>query len=332
MGMIINGQWCEDDEGEMRDGAYVRARSALRRQITRANIAELSSGKRTPILVASASCPWSHAVVLLRAIKQLETILPLQMAVGPRVEGYALQRKGPLTTIGGQELAHVHQLYTYGEAAFTVKSTVPLLWDTRHDQVISNDSSKILRALDQIDTPDGSTLIPAHLRAPIDLLNNKIREGLDNAVYRAGLAQVQHAYDDAVTQVFATLDGLDDRLKDQRLLFGTLLMEADIRLFATLVRFDTVYATHFRCTRSRLTDYRNIWAYTRDLYQLKPFSNTVDFDAILAGYYLNDGDHNPFDIIAEHPLNDWDEPSNRERLGPLQIWSRENLTAANLSG
>ncbi len=332
MGMLIDGRWCENGEQEIRDGSYVRAPSVVQQPIPPATIAGLHTGNKALILVASASCPWSHAVVLLRSIKQLESIFPLQMAVGPRIEGYALQQEGPLPAIDGQKLAHVHQLYTRGNATFTGKSTVPLIWDVRHQIVISNDSSKILQALDDIESPRSNTLIPDHLRLKIDLMNNTIRKGLANAVYRAGLAQTQRAYDDAVSQVFTTLDWLEGHLQKQRLLFGTILTTADLRLFATLVRFDTVYATHFRCTRYRLTDYKNTWAYTRDLYQQPSFSDTVDFDAILAGYYLNDGEQNPFDIVPERPSIDWAQATSRNGLGPMEIWSNQDQAPVSFQG
>ena len=59
------------------------------------------------------------------------------------------------------------------------------------------------------------------------------------------------------------MDDLELRLEGQSYLFGTVLTAADLRLFATLVRFDTVYATHFRCTKKRLTDYPELWRFTR---------------------------------------------------------------------
>jgi glutathionyl-hydroquinone reductase len=41
---------------------------------------------------------------------------------------------------------------------------------------------------------------------------------------------------------------------------ATRLTEADIRLFTTLVRFDSIYYGHFKCNLRRVVDYPNLWA------------------------------------------------------------------------
>lgn len=109
--------------------------------------------------------------------------------------------------------------------------------------------------------------------------------------------------------VFQTMDRLETRLSSRRFLFGTALTEAEIRLFATLVRFDTVYATHFRCTRKRLVDYTALWRFTRQIFQMPGVSETVDFDEIRNGFYINDASHNPFGIVAQQPEIDWNDKS-----------------------
>ncbi|WP_299665527.1 glutathione S-transferase C-terminal domain-containing protein [uncultured Ruegeria sp.] len=126
-----------------------------------------------------------------------------------------------------------------------------------------------------------------------------------NAVYRAGKAQRQDEYDTAVNLVFGTMQAVEDRLRFRQFLVTSHLTEPDIRLFATLVRFDTVYATHFRCTRYRLVDFPNLTRFTRDIYQNPLVRKTVDFDEIRRGYYLNDGTHNPHGIVAEQPFLGW---------------------------
>ncbi len=122
---------------------------------------------------------------------------------------------------------------------------------------------------------------------------------------------------------FAKLDELDQRLAKQRCLFDNLLTEAGLCLFATLVRFDAVYATHFRCTRKRLVDYTHLWGYACDIYNLPGIAETVDFVEILDGYYLNDGECNPYGIIAELPETNWRAVSRRQVLGEICIWDKQ---------
>jgi glutathionyl-hydroquinone reductase len=69
--------------------------------------------------------------------------------------------------------------------------------------------------------------------------------------------------DAAVIELFAAHDELEPRLAARRFLVGERLTEADLRLFATLVRFDVAYYGALRCNLRRLVDYPNLWAYTR---------------------------------------------------------------------
>ena len=312
MGMIFEGQWSEQDE-IIRDGAFIRAASTFDHSLSQSVTNEIATGSKRYILVASLSCPWSHRTLLVRNLKKLQNLLPVHIAGGPRVQGYGLLSTGPLNL----PFEHVHQLYTQSEPNVTGRSTVPILWDAKLKQIVSNDSAKIMHGLDQVPTQSTFTLTPARFETDIESLNETIQTNLANAVYRAGLAQKQSAYDEAVKDVFSMLDNLDERLSRQRFLFGKTLTQTDIRLFATLVRFDAVYATHFRCTRKRLVDYQYLWPYARDLYNLPGIADTVDFTAILDGYYSNDGTNNPHAIIAELPQTNWQEPSNRQHLGEI---------------
>ena len=106
------------------------------------------------------------------------------------------------------------------------------------------------------------------LAEEIDSRTQHIFDGLSNAVYRAGRSQRQDEYNEAVDLVFSILDGLEQVLDDQAFLSGDDLTRADIWLFATFMKFDTVYVTHFRCTQKRLIDHPNLWRFTRDIFQI----------------------------------------------------------------
>jgi len=133
-------------------------------------------------------------------------------------------------------------------------------------------------------------------------------------VYRAGFATSQSAYEEAVTALFATLDLLDERLAEQRYLVGGQLTEADIRLFTTLVRFDAVYHGHFKCNLRKLSEYRHLWPYARDLYQRPGFGDTVDVDAIKRHYYVTHHMINPTGIVPLGPATDWAQAPRRDHL------------------
>lgn len=302
MGMLIDGQWEADTDRFMQDGTFQREPSALSSDLSDTALNRLRDTPEAFILVASASCPWSHGAVLASIFKGFSGRLPIQWAGGPRVQGYGLQPHGPLAESGTR---HIHTLYSATDPAYTGRATVPVLWDLDAERILSNSSADLIDAFDRAGT--GPSLCPDDRRPEIEALTRRIFDGLSNAVYRAGLAERQDAYDDAVDTVFDTLDMLEARLANTRYLFGDWISSADLRLFATLVRFDAVYATHFRCTRRRIVDYAALWRFTRRIYQQPGIRDSVDFDEIRFGYYVNDGSHNPHGIIGQQPLIDWDD-------------------------
>jgi len=134
---------------------------------------------------------------------------------------------------------------------------------------------------------------------------------VNNGVYRCGFAGTQEAYDAAVAALFTTLDELEERLAGSRYLFGDQVTEADVRLWVTLARFDSVYVTHFKANTHRIVDYPNLWAYTRDLYQHPAFGPTTNFDHIKRHYYTTHPHLNPQRIVPAGPVLDWAEPHHR---------------------
>ena len=127
-------------------------------------------------------------------------------------------------------------------------------------------------------------------------------------------ATTQSAYEAAVVPLFETLDWLEVRLESRRYLMGQDITEADWRLFTTLVRFDAVYFGHFKCNRRRISDYPNLWAYLRDLYQQPGIPETVDLDFCKQHYYGSHETVNPHLIVPIGPEIDFSIPHGRESL------------------
>jgi len=303
MGMIVNGQWKTAAEKDFINGDFTRRAVKFNSPIPGEIIQRLKKAPSDFILIASKSCPWSHRVIITLSLKQLIHRIPVQIAGGSRVEGYGLLPVGPLTPAHGVGPRHVHEIYTAVDPDFTGRATVPLLIDTRHNQIISNESDQIAKALDQLS--NAPFLYPSALKSKIEGFNQMLHENLGNAVYKAGLAREQLAYEAAVSSVFETLQLLEVMMGPRTFVHGERLTLSDVYLFAILVRFDAVYYTHFRCSYKRLIEYPNLWAYARRIYQLPGIAKTVDFDAIREGYYLNDGDHNPHKIVGLLPHAHW---------------------------
>jgi putative glutathione S-transferase len=183
-----------------------------------------------------------------------------------------------------------------------------VLWDKQRGTIVSNESADILRMLNggfgrlADETVD---LYPAHLRDAIDALNARIYPSLNNGVYRTGFATTQVAYEEAVADVFAMLDELEQRLADGRdFLFGDALTEADVRLFVTLLRFDPAYHGLFRANLRRLADYRRLSAYLERTLAVPGVRETVNLDHIKRGYYSIKA-LNPSGIVPTGPELAW---------------------------
>ncbi|MEE3118226.1 MAG: glutathione S-transferase C-terminal domain-containing protein, partial [Pseudomonadota bacterium] len=155
---------------------------------------------------------------------------------------------------------------------------------------------------------------PEGLRADIESVNERVYHTVNNGVYKAGFATAQDKYEEAYWALFESLDWLEQRLTGQRYLVGGQLTEADWRLFTTLIRFDAVYFSHFKCNRQRIADFPALSAYVRDLYQVAGVAETVDIDQIKRHYYVSQRTINPTQVVPVGPALDFDAPHGREQL------------------
>ena len=256
--------------------------------------------------------------MIVRGLLGLEEVVSLSVVDPVRDgRGWAF-REGPghgPDPVNGFTL--LREAYAATEPGYDGHISVPVLWDRETAQIVSNNFPDITIDLGTqfgAWAAAGIDLYPQPLRTEIDALNDRVYASVNNGVYRCGFAGTQEAYDAAVATLFATLDELEERLDDRRYLFGDQITEADVRLWVTLARFDSVYVTHFKANIRRLVDYPNLWAYARDLYQHPAFGPSTDFDHIKRHYYTTHPHLNPQRIVPAGPLLDWAEPHHRGKL------------------
>ena len=208
-------------------------------------------------------------------------------------------------------------IYTLADPHYSGRVSVPVLWDKKRRTIVNNESSEIIRMLNSAFdafTDVHTDYYPRALRSDIDRINDVVYNTVNNGVYRAGFATTQAAYEEAAQAVFATLDQLEARLSRQRYLVGKQITEADWRLFTTLVRFDAVYYSHFKCNLRRIIDYPNLWNYLRDLYQVPGVAETVNLDHIKRHYYSSHLKINPTGIVPIGPVLDFTAPHDRGKF------------------
>jgi putative glutathione S-transferase len=321
---MVSGQWQDRwYDTERMQGRFVRPRSQFRNWVT-PDGGPGPTGKSGFIaeagryhLYVSLACPWSQRTLIFRAIKGLTDIVTLSVVhwrMG--AEGWTFEDGAgvlPDPIFGAHAL---YEIYKASAPTYTGQVTVPILLDKQTKEIVSNESSEIIRMMnstfDRVGAREGD-YYPKDLRTEIDRINTYVYTNVNNGVYRAGFATSQAAYEEAVLPLFETLDELETLLDRQRFLCGARITEADWRLFATLVRFDAVYVGHFKCNLRRLSEYPNLFAYTSDLYQWPDVRGTVDFAHIERHYYESHTTINPTRVVPLGPHLDFAQPHGRDR-------------------
>ncbi len=316
MGMLVDGRWTDQwYDTKSTGGRFVRSDAAFRDRVTADGASGFKAEPGRYHLYVSYACPWAHRTLIYRTLKGLEdqisvsVVNPLMLA-----DGWTFEPASGVIPDPVNHAAFLHQVYTAARPDYTGRVTVPVLWDRDTSTIVNNESSEIIRMFDrEFDTlgARGPIFCPPHLEEDIDAVNTFVYSRINNGVYKAGFATTQSAYEEAVSALFDALDTLEDRLRVNRYLIGDAITEADWRLFTTLVRFDPVYVGHFKCNVRRLVDYPNLWAYTRELYQVEGVGATVHMDHIKDHYYRSHGTINPSRVVPAGPMIDFEEPHGR---------------------
>ncbi len=304
MGLLVDGQWVDRwYDTSSTGGRFQRQDASFRGWVRRGDATHPAVPGRYRLYVSYA-CPWAHRTLIYRALKKLEGEIAVSV-VGPDM----LSNGWELTPAEANGTRYLYEIYKRTKPDYTGRVTVPILWDEEAKVIVNNESSDIIRMLDEeLGAGRGPDLRPVALREEIDAINPRIYRDVNNGVYRAGFATTQQAYDEAVTELFDALDWLEGRLEGRRFLVGDQLTEADVRLFTTLVRFDPVYYAHFKCSRRALREYPSLWAYTRRIYQMPEVKGTTRFDHIRRHYFYSHESINPHRIVPIEPVIDFDAP------------------------
>jgi putative glutathione S-transferase len=316
--MLVDGEWQTDVEPRTVDGAFERVTTRFRETVRDDPGASYPAQPGRYHLYVARSCPWAHGTALVRRLCGLTDAVSLDVVDSVRDhEGWEFApEKDGCTPDTANGFEYLREAYAAADPSYTGRVTVPVLWDKREETIVNNESVEIMRMLQSAfaDHGNGVDLYPEGYRDEVDRVIGAIYDPINDGVYRVGFAGTQAAYDAAVDDLFAALDHWDSVLEGQRYLAGDRLTLADVRLFPTLVRFDRVYHTGFKCDRRFLHQYETLWAYLRDLYGTPGFAETTRFDHIAEGYYRSDTFRHPYGIVATGPDLDFEASHDRDRL------------------
>lgn len=328
MGLLVDGQWQDKwYDTDKTGGKFEREAARFRNWVT-ADGSPGPSGKGgfkaesgRYHLYVSMACPWAHRTLIFRKLKGLEKHISVSVVHPDMVEnGWEFRPDEERHRDHLHNFRFLHEVYTRAAPDYTGRVTVPTLWDKKQETIASNESAELIRmfnsAFNDLEGVDADLdFYPESLRPEIEAVNERVYDTVNNGVYKAGFATAQDKYEEAYRALFESLDWLEDRLSGQRYLVGAQLTEADWRLFTTLIRFDAVYYSHFKCNRQPIREFPNLSGYLRDLYQVPGVAETVDIGQIKRHYYVSQRTINPTQIVPVGPELDFDAPHGRAKLG-----------------
>jgi putative glutathione S-transferase len=272
-------------------------------------------------LYVSLACPWAHRTLVFRQLKGLEDLITVSV-VHPDMhdKGWSFnhdEESAKLYGTTGDDLnddEFIGDKYLAQDPDYSGVNSVPILWDKKNKVIVNNESSEIIRMFNSaFNDITGNTLdfYPEHLREKIE--NELVYHKINNGVYKTGFATTQEAYNKNVAELFSALEQLEDKLSKQRYLTGNYITEADWRLWVTLVRFDSVYHTHFKCNLKLIEQYNNIYNFMLELYQMPNIAKTVNEAHIKRHYYASHLAINPYGIVPVTHKQDWMAAHNRDK-------------------
>lgn len=309
-GIMVTGQWIADGNKRTENREFYLIPTPFRDCVTADGSSGFKAeGGRYHLYVALA-CPWAHRTLIMREIKGLQDVISVSI-VDPIMSDKGWMFSDAPGTIPDtvNHAQYLQEIYLKANPEYTGRVTVPVLWDKQTQIIVNNESREIMRMLD-VEFASLATrkidLYPPDLQQQIDETIDAIYTPINAGVYRAGFAAEQAAYEQAVAELFESLDTWETILSKQRYLCGDSLTEADICMFVTLYRFDSVYYGLFKCNLRRIMDYPNLQNYLKDLYQIPEFKVTCNLDHIKRGYYMSMTDINPQRIVPTGPIVDFD--------------------------
>ena len=306
MGQLINGQWTKSSViTSDKSGAFVRKESHFRHWISQTENFKPESSRYH--LYVSYACPWAHRVLIMRELKELNKHISVDVVHPDMMEnGWSFDSNFENAT--GDTLykkKYLYEIYQLCSDNVSTKVTVPILWDKNTQQIVNNESSEILRIFNSSFnhiTQNDLDFYPSDLQDEIDEINDEIYININNGVYKTGFAKTQSAYDEAVKNLFNSLDKIEEKLNNNNYLVGNQLTEADIRLVTTLLRFDNVYHYHFKCNLKKIADYKNLSKYLNQFRNLDCIKKTTFDDHIKRHYFFSHESINPTRIIPIGPI------------------------------
>lgn len=305
MGLLINGVWKDRwYDTKKSGGKFIRTEAQFRNFIDYHSEFTPDSGRYH--LYVSLACPWAHRTLIYRSLKDLNDHISCSVVNPYMLEnGWTFEESFPGTTSDHLfSKQYLYQIYLKADSNYSGRVTVPVLWDKKNQTIVSNESSEIIRMFNySFNELTGNNLdfYPEKFQEKIDEINDFTYHNINNGVYKIGFATKQSVYEEELDRLFNALDQVEEMLEQNTYLLGSEMLECDLRLFPTLLRFDPVYVGHFKCNKKRIIDYPNINRYLQSIKSNSKIKPTINIDHIKTHYYGSHPTINPNGIIPTGP-------------------------------
>jgi len=305
MGLLVNGVWKDRwYDTKKSGGKFIRTEAQFRNFIDYHSEFTPDSGRYH--LYVSLACPWAHRTLIYRSLKDLNDHISCSVVNPYMLEnGWTFEESFPGTTSDHLfSKQYLYQIYLKADSNYSGRVTVPVLWDKKNQTIVSNESSEIIRMFNySFNELTGNNLdfYPEKFQEKIDEINDFTYHNINNGVYKVGFATKQSVYEEELDRLFNALDQVEEMLEQNTYLLGSEMLECDLRLFPTLLRFDTVYVGHFKCNKKRIIDYPNINRYLQSIKSNSKIKPTINIDHIKTHYYGSHPTINPNGIIPTGP-------------------------------
>ena len=305
MGLLVNGVWKDRwYDTKKSGGKFIRTEAQFRNFID--NDSEFTPDSGRYHLYVSLACPWAHRTLIYRSLKDLNDHVSCSVVNPYMLEnGWTFEESFPGTTSDHLfSKQYLYQIYLKADSNYSGRVTVPVLWDKKNQTIVSNESSEIIRMFNySFNELTGNNLdfYPEKFQEKIDEINDFTYHNINNGVYKVGFATKQSVYEEELDRLFNALDQVEEMLEQNTYLLGSEMLECDLRLFPTLLRFDPVYVGHFKCNKKRIIDYPNINRYLQSIKSNSKIKPTINIDHIKTHYYGSHPTINPNGIIPTGP-------------------------------
>lgn len=275
------------------NGNYIRPVSSmsLSDNETNTDLTAMNNDDQLVLFVGYA-CPWCHRVQLALALTRrlheqkqklgnVHTVIVQpsdsglwRFATTGDTDCEVMESSETVSDIVGVDITkmtYLKDLYLQVDPSYSGRFTAPLLYNATRKKLISNESSQILNLLIPSLSPSSPSSSSSVIITDEQTLCDTIHADINDGVYKVGFATSQQAYNLAADRLFHALDTCENLLSQTNgfLLSEDTVSRADVMLFPTVFRFDTVYAPLFRITRRSIAgDYPLLGAWMRRVYHL----------------------------------------------------------------